>query len=60
MNDDVAEVNRSDPPMLPGSFLHEKERGYETSHHCQSCHLFNTVWVGLGVVCGGLVAVVRW
>ena len=29
MNRDVAEVNGSDPPMLPGSFLYEKEPGYE-------------------------------
>jgi len=29
--DDVAEVNGSIPPMLPGSFLREKERGYEAS-----------------------------
>ena len=29
MNHDVAEVNGSDPPMLPGSFLYEKEPGYE-------------------------------
>ena len=31
MNHDVAEVNGSDPPMLPGSFLYEKEPGYEAS-----------------------------
>ena len=29
MNHDIAEVNGSDPPMLPGSFLYEKEPGYE-------------------------------
>ena len=29
MTHDVAEVNSSDPPMLPGSFLYEKEPGYE-------------------------------
>ena len=29
MNDDVAEVNGSAPPILPGSFLHKKEPGYE-------------------------------
>ena len=29
--DDVAEVNGSIPPMLPGSFLREKEPGYEAS-----------------------------
>ena len=29
MNHDVAEVNGSNPPMLPGSFLYEKEPGYE-------------------------------
>ena len=29
MNHDVAEVNGSDPPMLPGAFLYEKEPGYE-------------------------------
>ena len=29
MNHDVAEVNGSDPPTLPGSFLYEKEPGYE-------------------------------
>ena len=29
MNYDVAEVNSSDPQMLPGSFLYEKEPGYE-------------------------------
>ena len=29
MKNDVAEVNDSDPPMLPGSFLYEKEPGYE-------------------------------
>ena len=28
---DVAEVNGSDPPMLPGSFLDEKEPGYEAT-----------------------------
>ena len=27
--DDVAEVNGFIPPMLPGSFLYEKEPGYE-------------------------------
>ena len=32
MNHDVAEVNGSDPPMLPGSFLYEKEPGYEASY----------------------------
>ena len=31
MNRDVAEVNGSDPPMLPGAFLYEKEPGYEAS-----------------------------
>ena len=31
MNHDVAEVNGSDPPMLPGSFLYEKEPGYEAN-----------------------------
>ena len=31
MNHDVAEVNGSDPPMLPGSFLYEKEPGYEAT-----------------------------
>ena len=29
MNHDVAEVNGSDFPMLPGFFLYEKELGYE-------------------------------
>ena len=29
MNHDVAEVNGSYPSMLPGSFLYEKEPGYE-------------------------------
>jgi len=29
MNDDVVEVNGSATPMLPGSFLHEKEPGCE-------------------------------
>ena len=29
MNHDVAEVNSFDPRMLPGSFLYEKEPGYE-------------------------------
>ena len=29
MNHDIAEVNYTDPPMLPGSFLYEKEPGYE-------------------------------
>ena len=29
MNHDVAEVNGFDLPMLPGSFLYEKEVGYE-------------------------------
>ena len=28
MNHDIAEVNGSDPPMLPGSFLYKKEPGY--------------------------------
>ena len=31
MNHDVAEVNGCDPPMLPGSFLYEKEPGYEAT-----------------------------
>ena len=31
MNNDVAEVNGSNPPMLPGSFLYEKEPGYEAT-----------------------------
>ena len=31
MNHDIAEVNGSDPPMLPGSFLYEKEPGYEAT-----------------------------
>jgi len=31
MNDDGAEVNSLDPPMLPGSFLHEKAPTYEAS-----------------------------
>ena len=31
MNHDVAEVNGSDPPMFPGSFLYEKEPGYQTT-----------------------------
>jgi len=31
MNDDVAEVNGSVVPVLPGSFLHEKEPGFEAS-----------------------------
>ena len=30
-NDDVAEVNGLAAPMLPGSFLHKKEPGYEAS-----------------------------
>ena len=29
--DDVAEVNGFIPPMLPGSFLYEKEPGYEAT-----------------------------
>ena len=29
MNHDVAEVNGSDLPMLPGFFLYKKELGYE-------------------------------
>ena len=41
MNDDVAEVNDSDPPMLPGSFLYEKEPGYEARSGgrrvCRTC-----------------------
>ena len=28
MNHDVAQVNSSDLPILPGSFLYEKEPGY--------------------------------
>ena len=36
MNDDVAEVNGSDPPVLPGSFLHEKEPGYEARQQAGS------------------------
>ena len=31
MNHDVAEVNGSDPSMLPGSFLYEKGPGYEAT-----------------------------
>ena len=31
MNDDMPEVNGSTPPMLPGSFLREKEPGYEAN-----------------------------
>ena len=39
MNHDVAEVNGSDPPMLLGSILYEKEPGYEArvplrGQHC--------------------------
>ena len=34
MNQDIAEVNGSDPPMLPGSFLYEKEPGYEATCAC--------------------------
>ena len=29
INHDVVEVNSSDSPILPGSFLYEKEPGYE-------------------------------
>ena len=29
MNHDIAKMNGSDSPMLPGSFLYEKEPGYE-------------------------------
>ena len=36
MNHDVAEVNGSDPPMLPGSFLYEKEPGYEAREDLDS------------------------
>jgi len=35
MNDDVPEVNGPAPPMLPGSFLHEKEPGSEARHYPQ-------------------------
>ena len=35
MNHDVAEVNGSDPRMLPGSFLYEKEPGYEAKGFIQ-------------------------
>jgi len=39
MNDDVPEVNGSAPPMLPGSFLHEKEPGYEAMWQlCEHCN----------------------
>ena len=31
MNDDIAEVNGSANPMLPGSFFHKKEPGYEAT-----------------------------
>ena len=31
MNYDVVEVNGPDPRMLPGSFLYEKEPGYEAN-----------------------------
>lgn len=31
MNDDVAEVDGSVVPVLPRSFLHEKEPGFEAS-----------------------------
>ena len=31
MSRNVAEVHVSDPPMLPGSFLYEKEPGYEAT-----------------------------
>ena len=37
MNDDVPEVNGSAPPMLPGSFLHKKEPGYEARVECLVC-----------------------
>ena len=31
MSDDVAEVNSLTAPMLPGSFLHKEESGYEAT-----------------------------
>ena len=31
MNHDIVEVNNSGSPMLPGSFLYEKEPGYEAT-----------------------------
>ena len=42
MNHDVAEVNGSDPPMLPGSFLYEKEPGYKANHvpHMNNKNIF--------------------
>ena len=36
MNDDMPEVNGSTPPMLPGSFLREKEPGYEAMYIVRS------------------------
>ena len=38
MNDDVPEVNGSAPPMLPGSFLHKKEPGYEARWSYELSH----------------------
>jgi len=39
MNDDVPGVNGLDPPMLPGSFLHKKESGYEAKCEVASVRL---------------------
>ena len=44
MNHDVAEVNGSDPPMLPASFLYEKEPGYEATHFAHAFFLLNQMW----------------
>ena len=41
MNHDVAEVNGSDPPMLSGSFLYEKEPGYEAKRKVHVDHLIH-------------------
>ena len=35
MNDNVAEVNGLAAPMLPGSFLHAEEPGYEATQMAQ-------------------------
>ena len=43
MNHDIAEINSSNLRMLPGSFLHEKEPGYEATAlnaACRNLHGF--------------------
>ena len=48
MNHDVAEANGSDPSMLPGSFLYEKEPGYEATVTLARSFYAKPVWNNKG------------